>query len=178
MDENMQHVTFRGVSQKFLPKFHLDSITTRNVMRIVITEAKGYYLGQQKQEELIETLYRKGRKMFATYVYSTLSLTCLVALIEDGLTDDKFPFKAQDCPGQFPKREFRNNFLRNQNYFHTAYFDSNSEQNLDGGITIPIEHDEGQDALLGEGAFGQVFRIEIHKYQRSFSSVCQTLFNI
>ena len=175
MDENMQKVKFRGVLQKFLPRSHLDFVTTRDVMRIVIKEAKGFYLSQQKQEELIETLYQKGRKMFATYVLSALPSTCLVALIEDGLSDERFPFKAEDCPGQSPKREFKNSFLANQIYFHTAYFDNSSEQTLDGGITIPIEHDEGDHALLGEGAFGQVFEIGIHKDQRSFSSVCQTL---
>lgn len=178
IDENMKEVKFRGVEQKFLPRPHLDSITTKDVIRVVIAKEEGFYLAQQKLEELVEEIYQKGRKMFATYVYSTLPLTCLVALLEDGLSDKRFPFSFEDCPRQYPKREFRSKFLQNQKYFHTAYFDISSEQTLDGGITIPIEHDEGHEALLGEGAFGQVFRIDIHDGQRSFSSVCSDPFMI
>ena len=35
----------------------------------------------------------------------------------------------------------------------------------------PIDYDENEDALLGKGAFGEVFKIGIHPDQRSFSSV-------
>ena len=176
MDNNMQEVHFKGVSQRFLPRSHLDIVTTKDVMHVVIKEAKGFYLGQQTREDLVEKLHRNGRKMFATCVYGTLSLTSLVALLEDGLSDERFPFKPEDCPGQCSKREFRQLFLENQKFFHTAYFGKSSEQNLDGGITIPIDHDEGDKALLGEGAFGRVFEIGIHEDQRSFSSVRQLLF--
>ncbi|KAF9693554.1 hypothetical protein EKO04_008240 [Ascochyta lentis] len=170
MDEHMTETVFRGEKQVFLPKPDFDIVSSESVIRSLVSNDEELYLGQLEKEELVQRIYREGRKMFATCVFGDLPLTCLKALFEDGLSDAKFPFDEDDCPGQISKRKFRASFIRNQKLFSPAYLEMDSEQNWDGRVTKPIEYDESKSELLGQGAFGDVYRIRIHCSQRSFSS--------
>lgn len=169
MDKHMATTKFRNAKQTFLPKANFNAVTTEDVIRLLVSRDKELHLSQQAQDEFVKRVVREGRKMFATCIFSEMSLTCVQALFEDGLSDDKFPFEESDCPGLVHKRTFRNSFLVHQSRFNTVYFDLNSEHEWDDLITKPIDFDES--LLLGEGAFGHVYEIHIHGGQRSFSSV-------
>jgi hypothetical protein len=98
--------------------------------------------------------------MFATCVFSEMSLTCVQALFDDGLTDARFPFKEEECPGLRSKRRFRTAFLINQSRFNSTYFTTDSEHQWDNRVAKPIDFDER--SLLGSGAFGNVYEIWIN----------------
>lgn len=171
MDENMATTMFRGEEQKFLPKPNFDVVTAENVVRHLVSKDEELYLGLQEKEEFVKKIVLQGRKIFATCVFSDMPLTCVKALFEDGLTDAKFPFDEAACPGMKSKRKFRNSFIPNQKLFNPAYFDMDSEQDWDNRITKPIDFHECTTSLLGHGTFGNVYKIWIHRDQRSISSV-------
>ena len=62
-----------------------------------------------------------------------------------------------------------------ESLFHTAYFDLETDQDLNN-LTKPINYDESH--VIGKGAFGAVYDIQIHPDQRSFSSVGRSLMRI
>lgn len=171
MDEHMTETEFRGETQRFLPTPNFEKVTSEIVIRELVSKDEELYLGQQERNDFVQRIHNEGRKMFATCIFGDLPLTCLKALFDDGLSDSRFPFKAEDCPGQKNKRKFRTNFIDNQRLFNPAFFKMNCEQKWDGRVTKPIENDESASALLGQGAFGNVYQIRIHPGQRSFSSV-------
>jgi hypothetical protein len=172
MNEHMEDIEFRGETQEFLPRPSFDIVTAESVIRHIVKQDGHLFLGEQEREALIKRIAKYGRKMFATCVYGGLPMTCLKALFDDGLDDGQFPFKLNDCPGQKDKQAFRVSFLKNQKLFNPAYLSMDSEQDWDIRITKPIEYNENKSSLLGQGAFGNVYRIYIHPEQRSFSSVC------
>lgn len=175
MEKHLAKTTFRGEDQKFLPAPEFDKITSESVIRRLVQNGDNLYLGPGEEDDFVRKTYREGRKMFATCIFGELPLSCLKALFESGLSDANFPFEERDCPGQVNKRQFRKEFLGNQKLFNPAYFQMNSEQKWDGRVTKPVDYDEGKAALLGQGAFGDVYRIHIHPSQRSFSSVCRSI---
>ncbi|KZM23618.1 uncharacterized protein EKO05_0007461 [Ascochyta rabiei] len=170
MDEHMATTEFRGETQKFLPNPNFDIVTSERVIRNLVSKDRQLYIGELENEEFVHRVRREGRKMFATCIFGEFPLTCLKALFEDGLSDAKFPFEEKDCPGQIKKRKFCGSFIGNQKLFNPAYLHTNSEQKWDGRVTKPIEYSESKSALLGQGAFGDVYEIRIHPSQRSFSS--------
>jgi serine/threonine protein kinase len=168
MDKHMASTIFREQKQIFLLQAALDAITTETVIRNLVSQDNELDLEQHAQEEFVQEVFAKGRKMFATCIFSAMSLTCVQALFDDGLTDTRFPFEEDECPGLKSNRKFRTTFLVNQSRFHTAYFKPDSEHQWDNRITKPIDFNEG--LVLGAGTFGFVYEIWIHPGQRSFKS--------
>lgn len=160
---------FRGESQEFLPRCALDQITTWDVISLVAQEDKELYLKGKEMEEFVNQVYRKAPKLFATCVFDELSMNYLKGLLDDNLSDANFPLTESTCSEPKVKRRLRR-VMSNQKKFFVPYLSTNSMQNLDD-ITKPIKFDEDEDFLLGTGAFGEVYEIEIHPDHRSFSCV-------
>ncbi|KAF3034086.1 hypothetical protein E8E12_005727 [Didymella heteroderae] len=170
MNDHLKDTEFRGETQEFLPTPDFNIVTSEGVIRTVISKDEKLFLGHKDRAALILKISQEGRKMFATCVYGSLPMTCLKALFDDGLSDCRFPFKIGDAPGQKDNQKFIAAFIKNQKIFNVAFFARSSEQILDGGIRKPIDYDESEDAMLGKGAFGEVYKIGIHPGQRSFTS--------
>lgn len=175
MDRYLTSTEFRGEIQKFLPRPNFDAVTAEDVIRILVKKDGDLDLEPAEKEEFVQKIVASGRKMFATCVYAEISLACVKALFECGLSDAKFPFKKSDCTAQKYKRKFQKDYLEKQRLFNVAYLHLNSEQAWTGQTAKPLTWDEGGSALLGKGAFGNVFKIWIHPAQRSFSSVSTRL---
>lgn len=171
IDANMAITEFRGEKQTFLPQTIFDLVTTEKVIRHLVARDEDLYLGPQEEEDFVRRILTQGKRMFVTCIYGELSLTCVKSLFEYGLSDKRFPFKEEDCPAHMAKRKFRLAFLENQKRFNPAFFALNSEQNWDEHMTKPLKLDESKNSLLGQGAFGDVYKVWIHPAQRSFSSV-------
>lgn len=171
MDEHMAQTEFEGQTQKFLPRPYFEVVTAEDVIKSLVSKDEDLHLSQPAQDDFVRKVLHQGRKMFATCIFSEMSLTCVQALFEDKLTDLEFPFKKEDCPGLKSKRQFYNTFLVNQLRFNVAYFEENSEYGWDDRMMKPIDFKES--SLLGQGAFGDVYEVEIHPEQRSFRNVSQ-----
>lgn len=171
MDQHMKETKFEGQTQKFLPRPYFEVVTAENVIKNLVSKDKDLHLSQPAQDAFVGRILHEGQKMFATCIYSDMSLTCVQALFEDGCNDLGFPFKKEDCPGLKDKRPFCNNFLANQLWFNVAYFGENPNQNWDDRMMKPINFKES--SLLGQGAFGDVHEVEIPPEQRSFRNVSQ-----
>jgi hypothetical protein len=176
MDRHMAKTIFRGEEQEFLPTPHFDAVTTKTVIRALVSKDDELYLGED-EESFIRQVLAEGRKIFATCIYADLSLSCVKALFDFGLNDTKFPFTEEACPAHKNKRKFRLNFLENQKRFNPAYLRLNSTQRWSNLTAKPLKLDEGKHSLLGQGAFGNVYKVWIHPDQRSFSSVRQNAQN-
>ncbi|CAO2658700.1 Nn.00g064230.m01.CDS01 [Neocucurbitaria sp. VM-36] len=171
MQDNMvKDWRFRGVIQEFLPKPALDKVTTKEVIELVVSKDDKFFLTGQALEDFVAKVHEEGTIMFVTCFFAALDMNVLKALLDIGLTDKDLPLTEECCANhKLKRRPIFTAFRDNQKRFHTAYLGLNSNQNLDG-ITVPINFDEDLSYLLGRGAFGDVWDVEIHKDHRSFSS--------
>lgn len=166
MDAHMTTTVFRGEEQTFLPRPAFDRVTTKGMIRRLISQDSDLYLSSMNQDEFAAQILNNCRKMFAACIFSEIPLVAIKALMEDGLSDTKFPFSEHECPALKSKRKFRKVFLPNQSRFHTAFFDLGSVQELDPAIRLPIDFDEKR--VLGRGSSGPVYSVRIHGAHHSF----------
>lgn len=169
MRTHMVKYKFRGETLQFLPRLDLEKVTTKDVIRLVCEKDKELYLDDELREQFIDQVYKNGRILFATCLYGDLPMNYLKGLLDDNLTDGNFPLNDGHCSNMKLERNF-DRILDNQRRFFIAYFDLDSMQSLDD-ITKPINFDEDPQFLLGNGAFGDVWEIEIHHQHRSFLCV-------
>ncbi|KAJ4353060.1 hypothetical protein N0V95_003713 [Ascochyta clinopodiicola] len=170
MDKHLASTVFRGEKQRFLPRPNFEAVTAEDVVRTLVDKDGDLHLGPAEEEEFVRKILISGRKIFATCIYAEISLACVKALFECGLSDARFPLNEDDCTAQKYQRKFKKDYLERQRLFNAAYFQLNSEQTWTGHIAKPLMLDEGGSALLGKGAFGNVYKIWIHPAQRSFTS--------
>lgn len=165
---------FRGTPQRFLPISALDAVTQREVIRHVLEQDEKITLSDREHDELIERIYDKGRKLFATCVMCG-KMKYLKAMLDNGLTDADLPLNETKFGVLAKKGEFVDNFMENQKRFNTIFFPKDDIQNLDDDnsdrFTIPIHFEEKDGNRKGRGAFGEVWMIKIHPDQRSFPCV-------
>jgi hypothetical protein len=165
---------FRGQPQKFLPRSALDTITTRNVIRQVIAQDKKIIPNNHEQEQLVDRVFRNGRKLFATCVDIDKSMKYLVAMLDNGLTDANLPLGEDDFGSLSQKGGFADSFVAAQKRFHTVFLDEYFQELIDDlsdCFSIPIHFEEIEAHLKGKGAFGSVYKVTIHPDQRSFPCV-------
>jgi hypothetical protein len=177
LDEHETTLLFRGEAQDFIPRLAFEKLATKDVMRLVATKESPFLLDGNKLEDLIEDAHKNARTMFAiclsAFSDQQLCMTVLKGLLDDGLRDADLPFTKASVRNVQLKKHMKL-FLSNQKLFCTAYFHLSSYQNLDG-LTKPIKLEEKMSNILGKGAFGDVWNIEIHPEHRSFSSVCSEI---
>ena len=169
IQNNITQTTFRGEKQRFLKKTAFDEITSKQTIRLVAEEDETLFMNDEQLDKFVNQVARDGKRMFATCVQGILPMTCLQLLLESGLTDANMPLTKEDYPGKQPKRNFVSSFIPNQALFNTAYFHLDAFQDLTG-LTKPIDYEKSK--LIGKGAFGAVYNIQIHAEHRSFVSVC------
>ncbi|KAF3011217.1 hypothetical protein E8E13_011625 [Curvularia kusanoi] len=172
MDEKMAEMMFRGEEQRFLPKPFFDIVTSKRVVRRLISADDELNLEEREAKAFTEQVLHDGLKMYATCIFSEMSLSLVKNLFAIGLTDKKFPLKEKDCPKQYQIRSFRNGFIMHQKLFNPAFISPNSELNWDKCIAKPINFTEDEESLLGSGTFGNVYEIELHSSQHSLTSGC------
>lgn len=180
MERNMAITMFRGEEQIFLPKPSFDIVTSEIVVRNLVSTDEGLVFEHQEREDFIQKVVLHGSKMFATCIFSEMSLACVKNLFDSGLTDEQFPFKISDClaftkagspPDFISRRKTRSTFVPNQKLFNTAFFSLDSELFLDDRVAKPIDFDESMKYLLGSGSSGLVYKIHIHPSQHSLPVV-------
>ncbi|KAJ4355046.1 positive regulation of MDA-5 signaling pathway [Ascochyta clinopodiicola] len=167
IQSNIRQTMFRGEQQHFLRKSAFDEITTRETVHLVASEDEDLFMDEKSLDQFVDRIFKDGKRLFATCVQGSLPMTCLQLLLENGLTDSNMPLSKEDFPGKKLKRNFVGSFLPNQTLFNVAFFELDEVQDLTG-LTKPIDHDENR--LIGKGAFGAVYTIQIHSEQRSFTS--------
>ncbi|KAH6639406.1 kinase-like domain-containing protein [Boeremia exigua] len=168
IQENVVQTVFRGEPQRFLRKAALDEVTSKETILLVTSDDEDVFLDEDGLERFADQVVKFGRQMFATCVQGSLPMTCLQLLLENGLTDTDMPLTEDNFPGsKKTKRRFVGSFIPNQALFSTAYFHLDSFQDLTG-LTKPIDHDES--TLIGKGAFGAVYTVQIHEEHRAFAS--------
>jgi hypothetical protein len=172
IQSNIAQTIFRGEQQRFLKKTAFDEITSKQTIRLVAEKDEALFMNEEQLDQFVNQVARDGRRMFATCVQGSLPMTCLQLLLGSGLTDANMPLTKEDYPGKQLKRNFVSSFIPNQALFNTAYFHLDAFQDLTG-LTKPIDYDKSN--LIGKGAFGAVYNIQIHAEYRSFVSVCTSL---
>lgn len=172
---HMVSYKFRGYPQKFLPRSALDTITKRAIIRQVIAQDKKMILNHHEQEEMVDRVYRCGRKIFATCVDCDKSMKHVLAMLDNDLTDESLPLSEDDFGSLSQKGAFVNSFVSAQKRFNTVFFSENQfaelDDNLSDRFSIPIHFEEIEAHFKGKGAFGAVYQVKIHPDQRSFSCV-------
>lgn len=172
IERHTKKFNFRAHEQRFLPKRAFETITQENVIKQIIFQDRS--LSPQEKDDFVTEVHQKGPKLFVTCIYCELPMSCLKHLLDDGLSDRDFPLTDDQCPGWSPRHQrlFTNCFLINQKRFNAPFFELDSFQKLDDSYPMPIDFDEDGSNLLGKGAFGEVWKVRIHKDHHSFDGVC------
>jgi hypothetical protein len=126
----------------------------------------------------VDRIHQHGRKIFATCVYAKASLKNLRVMLENGITDKNLPLDEDEFQSLNEQDEFVDAFVNNQAKFNVLFFHEGETKDLTNcelsRLSVPIIHKEGLDDELGEGAFGMVWKISIHRDYHNFVSVKQT----
>ncbi|KAJ8110297.1 hypothetical protein OPT61_g6826 [Boeremia exigua] len=162
---NMEQTTFRGERQRFLKQSAFEEITTEETIRFVAKNDDIFWANNEQLDKFVDQVVCRGKRLFATCIQGGVSMNCLRLLLDRGSTDADMPLTKDDCPGTTFKRSFVSCFVPNQAFFTTAYFHMDQFQDMEG-LTKPIDYDENR--LIGKGAFGSVYKIQIHDEHRSF----------
>lgn len=122
INDHIVETQYRGETQCFLPLGNLSCVVTASAVRDELEKDDGVFLSRDEEADLIRFVMNKARKTSACVVYSGLPMTCLKALIDDGLDDSKFPFTVENCWRHKHNQLFRAAFLNNQKIFNAAFF--------------------------------------------------------
>jgi hypothetical protein len=175
IESHLVSYKFRSQPQLFLPSSALDTITTRDVIRKLIELDTKVVVNNEEQKQLVDKIYRHGRKIFATCVYCDKSMAHVRAMLDNGLTDKRLPLRKTDFESLSQKGGFVNSFIATQKHFHTVFFGEDEFEELNEDLadrfSIPINFEESKAHFRGRGAFGDVYQVTIHSDQRSFPCV-------
>lgn len=171
MDSRMVKCTFKAQAQDFLPAKALMEATRREVIKNIVLKDENLRLSPSETSEFIDRICHEGCKLFLSCVYCSMPMSCLRNLMNMGFTDSNLPRTVDDCPSTENKRLFKTGFLVNLKRFYAPVFNMNSYQILDDTSPMPIDLEEELGNLLGRGAFGEVWNINIHADHFSFSVV-------
>lgn len=136
------------------------------------------------REDFTDYVYLNGVQLFALCVYASVSLKCLYHLLRPCLSDDtqRIPLiqrtlTKSDCPTSIKSFEF-DRLIQLQSKFnaHIFSFSSNSPRNahssLDAKEVVPLQYKGSrEEAYIGRGAFGVVYRVQIHPDHHYFDPV-------
>lgn len=173
INDNIVELQYRGETQRFLSQEDLFRVVTPRAILDMFQKDDGLFLSRDEEVNMAKFVMNKARKTFACVVYSGLPMTCLKALIDDGLDDSRFPFSIEDCRRYKYNQLFRAAFLNNQKIFDAPFFAFGSDQVLDGGTPKPIEFLEDHRGHANLGAFGTVQKVRIHPGHYSFPKVSE-----
>lgn len=169
MDECMFVTNFQGQLMKFLPQTKFDLFSSRDMIMQITSRDADLHLSSDGMNEFVQKIFDGCRKMFITSIYSELSMSFLLELVEEGLTDSGYPFCKDDAsPSQRYSRKFHHSFLRNQKCFNPIFFDLGTFQLLSWDAIIPIETYKGYQSGF---EVSNHEKVEIHKDQHSFPQV-------
>jgi hypothetical protein len=171
--KHMTSLTFRANAQHFLPGKALHEVTQRTVIEHIISKDKEMALSSHEAGRFINIVHQTACKLFATCMYCEMPPSYLKHLLDGGLSDDDFPLIADKHPVWSEKysRPSVRHFLDNQKRFNAVFFEPDSFKDLDDSRPIPVDFDEEEPNLLGKGAFGEVWKVRIHRDQHSFDCV-------
>lgn len=175
IDRHMVTYKFRNHPQKFLPRSAVNAITELAVIRHIVQQDK-VVLSNQEQEELVNRIYKQGRKLFAICMYCDKPIKYVMAMLENGLTDADLPLEKHEFGSLSEKGAFVRIFMAAQKHFNTVYLEEDQFQELVDDVadsfSIPINFEDTTANFKGEGAFGAVYQVKIHPEQRTFKCVC------
>ncbi|KAF2797929.1 kinase-like protein [Melanomma pulvis-pyrius CBS 109.77] len=173
IEESTERRKFRSCEQTFLPKRTFEAITQENVIKQIISKdpiSEDPTLTPQEKDRFVTKVHQDGPRLFVTCIYSCMPMSWLKRLLESR-SDKDFPLTADQCPDwstQDQRRRFMSCFLVNQKRFNAPFFELDSFQKLDDNYPMPIDFHEDGIYLLGKGAFGEVWKVRIHKDHHSF----------
>ena len=172
--DNFMEMSYRGVKQEFLPRLAMERASTLAVIERTIVLDKDLYLPKTTFVHFVRKVYKTCRKLFVTCVYGNLSMQTLRGLMAHGLTDAGFPFQEEELPKEIRSMskcgELRR-FVRGQRLFDTVNFELGSMQVFRDSQTVPIDWEESESSLLGQGTFCSVYAIRMHPDQHSLPNV-------
>lgn len=186
--------------QQYYHRRDLELIASRESIRKVVEEDKSQFVSGADTDQLVSSVFKDARILFAMCVYVRLSMVCLKALIDRGIDDGKLPMDEDHICHPDCGREFIDDLLKRQGSFRAAEFNQLGEhQHFDPQVVIPlhyhpnspeegsllqqdqpsVERQSGTDrdrSRCGYGSFSEVFRVKIDEDQHKLSEVLGSLF--
>lgn len=160
----------------YIPSQDLKAVMNRDAMRNIILEDQESLLwsadvdSSTKTEAFINMVEREASTLLATCVWVKVGMGCFAKLIAAGYRDSSLPLNdispaSQVCPVDAA------DVVRVQAIFNVHHFDNEKDQGeISRYVTVPVHFDRDSD-LKGQGAYGAVYRVTIHKDHHHISSV-------
>jgi hypothetical protein len=166
---------------EFIPRQDLDEIFGESTIHQLITKDQSIKdlatsSGTEfNREDFIATVSRSATRLLALCIYVKLPLVCLFRLVQAGKRDVDIPLDLDHCPHEDFEREFRD--LRKWQGGFQAHFFLNDgtrpqHRHIKKEIVVPIHFDANEDHL-GEGGFGQVYKVTIDPDHHRFAPVSE-----
>jgi len=164
----------------FIPRGDLDAIFTRSTVAALVDEDVTLHfpgpvslnnVRPLERDRFVDDVTASACRLLAICVYVDLPLLCLQKLIMNDIKDIHLPLDDSHCPDERYRVKWHWWTLVQGGFItHTFYKDTQRPlyQEVHPQIVVPIMFDERED-LIGEGGFGQVFKVAIHPDHHAFS---------
>ncbi|KAL8754987.1 MAG: hypothetical protein Q9184_004937, partial [Pyrenodesmia sp. 2 TL-2023] len=147
----MRRKAFNG--QEYYRRRDLEMIASRETIRKIVEEDKPPGMGVTDTDQLVSSIFKNARILFAMCVDARLRMLCLKALMNNGIDDRKFPVEEDDMCHPECGHDF-DDLLKRQGSFRAAEFNHLGEhQDFDQKVVIPMHYcptSEGEESLLQE----------------------------
>ena len=163
----------------YLPRSELEKLFSKDQVRELIygDESLSKSLGpsiKKSKDEMVEKVLLFAQRLFAVCVWIDRPLILLKLLLDKGLTDTDLPLESHDRPEFLMETHFEHIAKVQGRFCVLDFFDNGPDGDkfypVPHNMTVPISFRDPEDKL-GEGAFGQVFRAQIHSDHHRFPSV-------
>ncbi len=160
--------------KKFIPRGDLDAIFSRDTITELINADRSLDdVKNLDKATFAEDVIRDASRLLALCVYVELRLDCLYRLIQQGCKDTSLPLTEPQCPKEVDRVRFEN-LIQWQGAFIAHKFtidrDGPEHRQIPDEVVMPITFNRDTDKL-GEGGFGEVFRVHIDADHHRFTAV-------
>ena len=168
--------------QEYIPRKDLDEIFSDDTIReLIYSDTSLQELASASpsggepldRDQFIKDISLAASRLLAICIYVDLPLACLYHLMANGFTNVDLPLTNVHCPNDMYRKKF-GDFMKWQGGFIAHMFNDDKgrpvHQKLADEVVVPITFDEEADRL-GEGGFGEVFRVRIDPDHHLFSTV-------
>ena len=160
--------------KKFIPRGDLDAIfSTATIIELINADNSLDALQDLNKATFAQDVISDASRLLALCIYVKLKLNCLYHLMQKGLKDTSLPLTDLQCPKEVNRVKFEH-LIKWQGGFIAHKFTNDksgpAHRQIPDEVVVPIKFNRKTDRL-GEGGFGEVFRVHIDPDHHRFTPV-------
>lgn len=159
--------------KKFLPRKDLDQIFSESTIKELIHEDKSLNgLTPSGKQNLLDNIIADASRLLGVCICVDMPLACLYHMMDAGFKDTSLPLTDPRCAKEEYINKFEDLQLWQGSFIAHEFHDDHGmpkHRQLKDEVVVPLFFDKDNDRI-GEGGFGEVYKVKIDADHHSFSS--------